>query len=181
LSLLVRRVSGVDLENFWKLHISMDRTKKLTLSADADTCFCFKHGMFARFYEQALHWFAFYIKPLKPMLEAVKDGEPVLYGGLPITSFEKLLGEGALQETETTEYGWRWPYAAQKLPEKMPPFDEWRQNALAEIKGKKPPNPRGRDILSELAAFDLAGHTPLQAMTAIAEWQFFLRNREGAE
>jgi hypothetical protein len=159
----------------------MDRTEKLRFSADADTCFCFKHGMFARLYERSLHWFSFSVKALKPMRETVKGGEPVLYGGLPIASFEKLLAEGALQQTETTEYGWRWPYAAQReLPEAVPLFAEWRETALAETEGRKPASPRGRNILAELAAFDLAGQTPMQAMTAIAGWQEILRNREGA-
>jgi hypothetical protein len=89
--------------------------------------------MFARFYEQALYWFSFSVKPLKPMRETVKGGEPVLYGGLPIASFEKLLAEDALQQVETTEYGWCWPYAMQReLPEVAPPFAEWRETALAE-------------------------------------------------
>jgi hypothetical protein len=163
----------------------MDRAEKLRFSVDADTCFCFRHGAFVRFYEQALYWFSSSVKPLKPMPERVKDGEPVLYGGLPIASFEKLLAEGALQHAETTEYGWRWPYAAQqaRLPlvaEDAPSFAEWRANALAEAENRKSANTGGRNILAELAAFDLAGHTPMQAMSAIAEWQNVLKNREGA-
>ena len=159
----------------------MDRAEKLRLSADADTCFCFRHGAFARFYEQALYWFNVSVKPLKPMLERVKDGEPVLYGGLPIASFEKLLEEGVLQQAETTEYGWRWPYASQQArPETAPNFDEWRAKVMNEAENMQPTNPCGRNILAELAAFDLAGHTPMQAMNVIADWQNFLRNREGA-
>jgi hypothetical protein len=81
----------------------MDRLEKLCLSADSEFCHCSKHGMFARLYEQSLHWFNFAVNPLKPMLERVKGGKPVVYGGLPIASFEKLLGESALQQVETTE------------------------------------------------------------------------------
>jgi hypothetical protein len=78
----------------------MNRAEKLRLSADTEYCHCFKQGIFARFYEQAPYWFISSVKPLKPMLETVKSGEPVLYGGLPITSFEKLLEEGALLQAE---------------------------------------------------------------------------------
>jgi hypothetical protein len=35
------------------------------------------------------------------------------------------------------------------------------------------------DVLAELAAFNLATHTPMQAMTSIAGWQEILRSREG--
>ena len=74
----------------------MERAEKLRLSADHEYGHCFKQGMFVRFYERSLHWFSFAVKPLKPMLEPVKGSEPVVYGGLPIASFEKLLLEGGL-------------------------------------------------------------------------------------
>jgi hypothetical protein len=38
----------------------------------------------------------------------------VIYGGLPISSLEALIEQGALQQAETTAYGWRWPYAGQQ-------------------------------------------------------------------
>ena len=163
----------------------MDRAEKLRLSADREWCHCFKHGMFTRFYEQNLYWFSFAVKPLKPMPERVKSGEPLIYGGLPIASFEKLLGEGALQKVQTMAYGWRWPYAAQKaLPEGALMFDEWRSAALAETAAstaaRQKDKPCDRNVLAEIAGFNLAAHTPLQVMTAIAEWQEYLMRREGA-
>ena len=89
------------------LGMCMNRTEKLRLSADYEYGHCFKQGLFARFYEQSLYWFSFSIKPLKPMLERVKGDEPVVYGGLPISSFETLLEDGVLASVETMEYGWR--------------------------------------------------------------------------
>jgi hypothetical protein len=125
--------SGVAAKNLEKRALFMQREEKLRLSADASFHHCFKHGMFSRLYEANLYWFSHAVKPLKPMLERVKGGEPVIYGGLPITSFEKLLAENALRQAEATEYGWRWPRAAQKtLPEDAPSFDEWRNAAMAE-------------------------------------------------
>ena len=110
------------------------------------------------------------------MLERVKGGEPVVYGGLPISSFEKLVADGALLQVETTEYGWKWPYAGQKaLPEDTPPFETWREEALNTTRCAEKPGNGGRDILSEIATFNLAAHTPLQAMNAIAGWQEALR------
>ena len=80
-----------------------------------------------------------------------------------------------LQQLETTEYGWQWPYAANMgLPENVPIFTEWREQALSEclITG----NTSGQtDILAEIAAFNLATQTPLQAMNTIAKWQEILR------
>jgi hypothetical protein len=154
----------------------MDKSEKLRLSADGEFCRCFKHGMFARFYERSLHWFNFAVKPLKPMLEKVKGGEPVVYGGLPIVSFEKLLGESALQQVEATEYGWLWRYAEQApLPKNAPAFDAWRittlAGATADAMERHSAKPYGRDVLTEIAAFTLAAHTPMQAMNAIAGWQ----------
>jgi hypothetical protein len=164
----------------------MQRDEKLRLSANQSFGYAFRHGVFTRFYEQSLHWFSLAVKPLKPMLERIKDNEPVLYGGLPIASFEKLLTEGVLHQVDTTEYGWRWPFAAQReLQKSAPEFDEWRAAALAEktaiaMEKRQAAKPYGRDILAEIAAFTLAAHTPMQAMNAIAGWQDFLRNREGA-
>ncbi len=90
----------------------MERSEKLRLSADQEYGCCFKQGMFVRLYEQSLYWFCTYIKPLKPMLERVKGGDAVVYGGLPVASFEKLVSEGVPLAAEATEYGWRWPYTA---------------------------------------------------------------------
>ena len=155
----------------------MNREEKLRLSADSEYCHCFKQGMFARFFEQGLHWFGHTVKPLKPMQERVKGGEPVLYGGLPISSFEKLVAGGVLLQVETTDYGWKWPYAGQApLPEDTPDFAAWREAALAVVVKVPAALAHGnKDILAEIAAFNLAAHTPLQAMNAIADWQEALR------
>jgi hypothetical protein len=58
----------------------MDRNEKLRLSADRTHCYCFKHGLFSRFMDHSLYWFIYTVKALKPMLEKVKDGDPLLYG-----------------------------------------------------------------------------------------------------
>jgi hypothetical protein len=39
--------------------------------------------------------------------------------------------------------------------------------------------PNGKDILAELAAFNLAAHTPMQVMNPVAEWQEILRSGKG--
>jgi len=78
----------------------MDRMEKLRLSADTEWCHCFKHGMFARFFEESLYRFSHTVKQLKPMPERVKGGEPVVYGGLPISSLEALIEQGTLQQVE---------------------------------------------------------------------------------
>ena len=79
----------------------MDRNEKLRLSASAEYGYCFKQGLFVRLYEESLFWFVMHMKPLKPMLERVKGEEPLVYGGLPVASFEKLLEEGTLCATAT--------------------------------------------------------------------------------
>ena len=109
--------------------------------------------MFVRFYERSLYWFSLAVKPLKPMLEPVKGSEPVLYGGLPVTSFEKLLAEGGLAKVETTECGWRWPYVEQRAGAgDSPPFDEWRAQALAAAEKKNAAAPcAAGNILMEIA------------------------------
>lgn len=158
----------------------MDRTEKLRLSADAEYCHAFKQGLFARFYEQSLYRFVHMAKPLKPLLEKVKCGDPIIYGGLPINSLEALIEQGRLQQVESTVYGWKWPCAEQKpLSEGAPEFAAWRAAALAALFQTrvqiKPATPVARDILAEIASFNLATHTPMQAMNAIAGWQESMR------
>jgi hypothetical protein len=184
LYLMVAASAATRLKNFESGIICMQREEKLRLSADESFAYAFRHGVFTRFYEQSLHWFSLAVKPLKPMLERVKDNEPVVYGGLPIASFEKLLEEGVLQQVDMTEYGWRWPYAAQqRLPEDAPMFDEWRTAALAEAAAnamkRKAIKSFDRDIHAEILIFNLAIHSPMQAMNAIADWQAYLRERAG--
>ena len=110
----------------------MDRTEKLRLSVDTQHGYGFRQGLFIRLYEQGLYWFVVHIKPLKPMQERVKGGEPVVYGGLPISSFEKLLAEKAIY-AEATEHGWKWAYAGQTqgAGEDFSGFPAWRETALA--------------------------------------------------
>ena len=158
----------------------MDRDEKLQLSANEGHGYTFRHGVFVRFYEQSLYWFSAHIKPLKPMLERVKGGEPVVYGGLPIASFEKLLAERLLY-TEATETGWKWEYAKQAVGahEDFLGYAAWREEALA--RQTLQPNPAsGRDVLQEIRNFNLAANTPIQTMSAVADWQEYLKNWEGA-
>ena len=159
----------------------MDRTEKLLLSADAAYGHGFKQGLFVRVYEQSLFWFVTHIKPLKPMLERVRGGEPVIYGGLPVASFEKLLAEKQLITT-ATENGWKWFYVEQVQgnDEDFGGYATWRESwrAAKQIPEKRPA--AKRNILYEVRAFNLAGSTPIQAMGAIADWQEYLRNRSPA-
>ena len=134
-----------------------------------------------RFYEQSLFWFVAHVKPLKPMLERVKGGGPIVYGGLPVSSFEKLL-EDKILCAEITENGWKWPYEQQTqgVGENFSGFPAWRETALATDSPLKSSSASGKNILREISAFNLAGSTPMQVMSAVAEWQEYLRNWEGA-
>lgn len=158
----------------------MDRVEKLRLSASEEYGHCFKQGLFMRLYERSLYWFVTHAKPVKPMLERVKDGEPIVYGGLPVTSFEKLLEERQLH-AEATENGWKWRYAKQphSAENDFSGYAIWREAALAAAASNLP-NSSGRNILREIRIFNLANSTPIQAMSAVADWQEYLRNREGA-
>ena len=157
----------------------MDRSEKLRLSADGTCGYTFRHGPFLRLYERSLYWFVHHIKPLKPMLEKVKGGEPLIYGGLPVRSFEKLLEEGGLC-AEATENGWKWQYAEQTqgADEDFSGLSVWREAALIAV--PQQPNSSTRDILHEIRTFNLAGSTPMQTLSTVADWQAFLHNGEGA-
>lgn len=158
----------------------MDRVEKLRLSASEEYGYCFKQGLFMRLYEQSLYWFVTHIKSLKPMLERVKGGEPVLYGGLPVASFEKLLKESQLH-AEATENGWRWHYTEQPqgTGKNFSGYVTWREAALAAFATHQA-SIGDRNILREIRIFNLANNTPIQVMRAVADWQEYLRNWEGA-
>lgn len=114
------------------------------------------------------------------MLERVRGGEPILYGGLPITSFEKLLQEDGLC-AEPIGNGWKWRYAEQVhgADENFSGFRAWREAAFSAITPQQPDS-SGRNILHEIRTFNLANSTPIQAMSAVADWQDYLKNWEGA-
>lgn len=151
----------------------VNREDKVHLSASASHIYGFTQGLFVKFYEQSLWQFTRQVRPLKPMLEKVKGGEPIVYGGLPIASFEALLGEGKLNGVEKIDGGWRWPSAAGGEGN----FEEWRGGVLSETQKA---GPAKRDILAEIMVFNLGVHTPMETMNAVLNWQNFLRNREGA-
>lgn len=151
----------------------MNREDKLKLSAEAGYVHVFRQGLFAKLYEQSLWRFVHQVKPLKPMPERVKGGEPVIYGGLPLKSFEALAAENKLPGLEQTEYGWRWPAGDEEI---SPGYEEWR-NAAIKAAEEVPATPGGgRDILKEIIDYDLAGSTPLKAMLAISDWREYLQN-----
>lgn len=158
----------------------MDRVEKLRLSSSVEYGYCFKQGLFVRLYEHSLFWFVTHIKPLKPMLERVKGGEPILYGGLPVATFEKLLEKSSFSTT-ATENGWKWRYAEQLhgADENFSGFPAWREAAFSAITPRQPDS-GDRNILHEIRTFNLANSTPIQAMSAVADWQEYLRNWEGA-
>lgn len=175
----------------------MNRSEKLRLSADAQQGAGFRQGLFVRLYEQSLYWFVTHVRPLKPMLERVKGGEPVIYGGLPVASFEKLLKEGGLQ-VDVTENGWQWRYAEQATGanEDFSGYEIWREALLAgpvipakagiqkdglDARLREHDGEKGRNILCEIRTFNLANSTPMQAMSAVAEWQEFLENKPSTE
>lgn len=158
----------------------MDRVEKLHLSSSVEYGYCFKQGLFVRLYEQSVFWFVTHIKPLKPMLERVRGGEPIVYGGLPVASFEKLLQENGLF-AEAIGNGWKWRYAEQihGVNENFTDFPAWREAAITAPLQQQPCS-NGRNILHEIRTFNLAHSTPIQTMSAVADWQEYLRNWEGA-
>jgi len=156
---------------------TLDRAEKLRLSAEAGVVYGFRQGLFLKILEQSLWRFVHLVRPLKPMLERVKGGGPIVYGGLPIKSFEAMLAENKLPGVEEMEYGWRWPAADGEI---TPDFDQWRSTVISESKSTAPPGPNGRDVIAEILAFNLGVHTPMETMNAVLGWQDYLRNREGA-
>lgn len=160
---------------FWCGELAtLDRETKLKLSSEAGYIYGFRQGLFIKFYEQSLWRFIHSVRPLKPMPEKVKGGGPVVYGGLPLKSFEALLAENKLPGVEKLDGGWRWPVADSGTE---PGYEEWRSAAMSEAKAVAP---AGRDVLAEVMAFNLGIHTPMEVMNRVLDWQVYLRNREGA-
>lgn len=187
----------------------MDRVEKLHLSSNAKYGYCFKQGLFVRLYEQSLYWFVHHVKPLKPMPERVKGGEPIVYGGLPVSSFEKLLEKtrlyaeimdnfagqqnweppaGREPQAEAQEVpsqkGWKWQYTEQPqgASEDFSGFAAWRETLIAAaLPQQSDYGSSARNILREIRTFNLANSTPIQAMSAVADWQEFLKNKHSVE
>jgi hypothetical protein len=151
---------------------TLSRDDKLKLSAETGFTHAFRQGLFAKLYEQSLWRFVNQVKPLKPMSERVKGGEPVIYGGLPLKSFEALAAENKLPGLEQMEYGWRWPVGDDEI---SPGYEQWRSAVLKAGEAITSPSSGGRDILKEIIDYDLAGSTPLKAMMAISDWREYLQ------
>ena len=156
----------------------------MRLSADPYYGYGFRHGLFVRFYEQCLHWFVRNVRELKPMLEPVKGGEALVYGGMPFRVFENILEQGALPGAAPVEGGWRWPYEEGNTDVRAVEYAMWRESI---IQSKSAPpdaeadEPDGMSALAaDILAFSLADSTPLEAMQAIHGWQRRLRGRKGA-
>lgn len=152
---------------------TLSREEKLKLSAESGFIVGCRQGLFVKFYEQSLWRFIHTARQIKPMREKVKGGGLVIYGGLPIKSFEALLTENKLPGAETLEYGWRWPIEDSKI---TPVYEEWRAGVIAEANTAAP---NGRDVITELMALNLGHHTPMEVMNQVLDWQVYLRNREG--
>jgi len=161
----------------------MDRTEKLRLSLSFETGHAFRQGMFMRLYEASLCWFSHHAKPLKIMVETTKQGERLLYGGLPIASFNALLLKNALPESHATEYGHCWHCEGSSIESV---YQGWREECLENSRTTQHARVDGRrqeEIIARIRAFELSSATPMQAMNAVAAWQEMLRvpGKEGAQ
>lgn len=156
----------------------MDRAEKVRLSLDFTNCHAFRQGLFMRLYEASLCWFVHQARPLKIMLETTKQGEKLLYGGLPIASFDALAAENKLPGLQATDYGHCWNCDGQSAEAFYP---QWREEQLAAIAGRPGKDAAGQSgttdnqVLERIRTFELARATPLEAMNAVAEWQAALR------
>ncbi len=134
-----------------------------------------------RLYEASLCWFVHTVRPLKIMVETTKSGERLLYGGLPISSFESLVKEERLPESRSAEYGYAWDLAGHETEKIYPP---WRQTNLDRAVSFQSKNTgeNHKEVISRIRTFDLVRATPMQALLAVSEWQELLREpgKEGA-
>lgn len=153
----------------------MDRTGKLLLSADETRIHAFRQGIFIKLYEQSLYRFIQHVRPLKPMPERMKGGEPVVYGGLPIASFEQLVGPETMPYMEITGYGYSWICSIQGLEND---YAVWREGVFADSFAAQPNEQNQANsaqlVIAAVKRFNLARTTPLEAMNAIGEWQRML-------
>lgn len=159
----------------------MTRSEKVRLSLSFDAGHAFRQGLFMRLYEASLYWFTLHVRPLKIMLETTREGERLLYGGLPIASFEALLREDALPEAHSTEYGYCWYNAGESVEQSYPAWRQAHCDRMPEPVKKRAAMPQ-HDIIAGIQSFELSRATPMQAMNAIAAWQELLRGpgKEGA-
>ena len=119
------------------------------------------------------------------MPETTKQGERLLYGGLPLASFDALIRENAFPGLQATEYGYTWDCSGQSVEAFYPQWREEQFAAIAERPGKDAAGRIGtadKQILERIRTFELARATPMEAMNAIALWQTALRGpgKEGA-
>lgn len=156
----------------------MDRHEKVRLSLSFASGFIFRQGLFLRLYEASLCWFAHHARPLKVMPETTKQGEKLLYGGLPAASFESLIHENKFSDLQATDYGYTWDCAGQSVETLYPQWREEQLAAIAERPGKNAVRRAGTvdgRVLEGIRTFELARATPMKAMLAVAEWQEVLR------
>jgi hypothetical protein len=199
----------------------LKRIDKLELSSSAEYIYGFKQGIFIKFYEKSLYRFIKNYRDLKPMLEKVKNSQPIVYGGLPLKSFTALTADqGLRQGLEITDQWLRWPFGGsgddgeqvdqdsrhdyksdrndQGDGEELE-YQKWRSEVMAadqrekqlsrecpssgvefggDSRGVKSKGDEDRNILLELAEFDLAVSAPVQTMNKVMDQQNFLRNRK---
>jgi hypothetical protein len=91
----------------------------------------------------------------------------LIYGGLPLKSFEAQLAENKLPNIEELEYDWRWPAADDKL---TPGYEEWQSAAMSEAKTAVPGD---RDVIAKILAFNLGIHAPMETMNRVLDWQTY--------
>jgi hypothetical protein len=121
------------------------------------------------------------------MLEKVRNGDPIVYDGLPWKSFESHMDGQDEAVLERTEYGYR-----RRFHERgdSTDFADWRAETVetclarrndAKSKSGKSDADERKDVLEEIAGFDLLNSTPIRTMNMVREQQVILRNRKKAE
>jgi hypothetical protein len=160
----------------------LERVEKLKLSNSLEYIYGFKQGIFIKFYEKSLYRFIKHFRELKPMLEKVKNDQPIVYGGLPFKSFEALTEQGLVIGLERNEHWLRWPIGrvgkegelSQRCDRDRPGhqddlealnYQQWRKEVIERNKRERELSWQnlsiklgsGREQLVSAGQFDLAG------------------------
>ena len=98
----------------------------------------FAAGNSVRFYRYSLYWLAHYAGLGDMAVEIQKDGEPLLYGQIPLDELDRFVAEGRIAGLKRHSWGVSWAYKNQDGGGLVYDFDgysEWRNNMLKGTKG----------------------------------------------
>jgi len=155
-----------------KLNREQENTGKIYL---------YKEGIFVRCYNVSLYYFVSYVRSIKVLVKHIKNNDtPIVYGGIPLSSFEKLMEEIRQKGYELKALKEHQEWEIEGIPSDKSDYASWLNASVknnlqnVNVTTAKPTvllSDEQIKVLEMIKNYPLASKSPIEVMQFLSELQ----------